>query len=357
MTLSTSRVERPRRRPRGFTLVELLVTTSVLGMLMMVLLPAVQAARESARRVQCKNNLKQLALACYSHHDVHRFFPSGGWGWYWAGDADRGFGREQPGGWIYNVLPYFEQYSLYDVATDGDPDVMTREQRLGASLIIQTPLSIINCPTRRPNSVYPLTYNAGGSKGFYNSVTPAFAGRSDYAINSGHAYNEWPQFVLGSGPRSYEEARTWSANRYWGVDQVPFDREIRDQIVMTGVSYERSAVTLRQVTAGLSQTYLVAEKYVPQNEYETGFDYGDNETWCTGFNNDNYRKTGRVENRNIVECAPVPDSATDVKDGGGRFGSAHASVWNASFCDGSVREMAYAVDWRIHRDLGNRSTY
>ena len=81
---------------------------------------------------------------------------------------------------------------------------------------------------------------------------------------------------------------------------------------------------------------------------------GDNETWCTGFNNDNFRKTGRLENDQIQECAPAADWEAVVIEPSGRFGSAHTSGWNAALCDGSVRTMPYDIDWRIHRDLGNR---
>lgn len=342
------------RHRTGFSLVELLVVTSIVSVLMLLLLPAVQTAREAARRVECKNNLKQLALACHGHHDVHGFFPSGGWGWYWTGDADRGFGKDQPGGWIFNTLPYFEQYNLYETASDGEPDKLTRDQRVAASHIIQTPLSVINCPSRRANMVYPMTANAGGSSGFFNSVTPQKAGRSDYAVNSGHVFNEWPQGVLGRGPRSYMVARNWTANKYWGVDQAPFDHSLEDQRVMTGLSYERSTVAIKQVTAGLGRTYLIGERHIPADHYTTGLDIGDNETWCTGFNNDNYRKTGRLTNGEIVECVPIPDTASGFEEHWGRFGSAHAGVWNAAFCDGSVDSVAYDIDWRVHRDSGNR---
>ena len=80
-----------RRGAAGFTLVELLVVIAIIGILIALLLPAVQAAREAARRTQCLNHLKQMGLAAQTHHDAHKQFPTGGWGWEWTGDPDRGF--------------------------------------------------------------------------------------------------------------------------------------------------------------------------------------------------------------------------------------------------------------------------
>ena len=92
--------------PKGFTLVELLVVIAIIGILVALLLPAVQAAREAARKAQCMNNLKQMALGAQQHESAQGFFPTGGWGCSWTGDPDRGFTKKQPGGWIYNILPY-----------------------------------------------------------------------------------------------------------------------------------------------------------------------------------------------------------------------------------------------------------
>jgi prepilin-type N-terminal cleavage/methylation domain-containing protein len=97
---------------RGFTVIELVVSIAIAGLLGSLLLAAVNSARESARATHCRSNLLQLSTAIHSFESRKRIFPSAGWTFFWLSLSDRGTGENQPGSWIFNILPDLEQTQL-----------------------------------------------------------------------------------------------------------------------------------------------------------------------------------------------------------------------------------------------------
>jgi prepilin-type N-terminal cleavage/methylation domain-containing protein/prepilin-type processing-associated H-X9-DG protein len=352
---SYTAMRRDSKQSRGFTLVELLVVIAIIGILVALLLPAIQAAREAARRQQCVNNLKQLALAALNHHETAGHFPTGGWGWWWVGDPDRGFGKDQPGGWAFNVMPFSEEATAYKLASDGDANTITDRQKASIRAIIQKPLALLGCPSRRggpgpfpkPTDGLFYAYNAGSAEGAGRGETPiAMAGRSDYAINCGDPQNN----EVDGGPSTLAAAATWG----WTVRGGTGTNAV-GQVILTGVSFQRSEVGIKHVPDGTVRTYLIGEKFMRPDRYETGNDNGDNETWCTGYNNDNFRATRVPPQQDTVnDSFPGPAGDATVYRGQHVFGSVHSAGINMSYCDGHVDTVAYDIDPYLNRSLGNR---
>lgn len=314
------------QRTRAFTLVELLVVISIIGLLIALLLPAIFSAREAARRAHCGNNLKQIGLATALHMETHRHFPTGGWGAAWVGFPDHGFGRQQPGGWIYNLLPYVDEGALHDLGKG-----LSREQQRATSAIrLATPLSVFNCPTRRPLRAWPtIDSYAPHLRNPRETNTVEFVARSDYAINSGTSTT----IALVAGPPSFEEAPGFNWHRMQGYN---------------GICYLRSQVRASAIKDGFTKTLLVGEKFVPVEEYFSGRDVGDNESMYSGYSVD--------LNRYLSELAlPLRDAGTVTGIGAVRFGGPHWSTWTAVYCGGSVHHLSFDIDPRVFAGLGGRA--
>ena len=261
----------------AFTLVEVIVVIAIIGVMLALLLPAVNAARESARRSSCANNLKQLVLAAKIHTDNQQHFPTGGWGASWVGDPDLGFDDRQPGGWIYNLLPYIDSGSIRDIGS-GESQA---QKRVSLASMMQTPIAILNCPSRRNAKAYPYT---GPSE--LSNVTPLeSAAKADYAVNG-------------------------------------------------AVSSNRSMVIIAdlQIEEGLSKSVFAAEKTVYKHAYTSGNSEGDRLSMYSG--------DGPDIRRDIVG-PPRSDSNINLV----AFGGPHQGGCNAGYCDGSVRFVTVETDF------------
>jgi prepilin-type N-terminal cleavage/methylation domain-containing protein len=284
----------------AFTLVELLVVIAIIGVLVAMLLPAVQAARESARRTQCQNHLKQIGLAFQNHHDTVLTFPSGGtvpWAGvtYIAGTTTPEKAALQGTSWPYQILPYIELTTLHAV---------TNRPTLEAS-----PIMGYFCPSRgnqRKQDVRMLND--------YAAATP------------GDSVNSWDQFWYGE---------TWSVPtgaRYKGV--VTRSRTVG------------SPTKMANIKDGTSNTIIVSEKWLHADNYDSG-DWHDDQGWLDGWDPDVIRYTA---------FRPIPDSRGSPYGWDGyMFGSAHSAGINAVLADGSVRMISYSIDPAMFNFLGHRA--
>lgn len=334
-------------RPRhGFTLVELLVVITIIGVLVALLLPAVQAAREAARQLQCKNQMKQIALACLQHEAATRRFPTGGWGYAWTGEADRGNDWRQPGGWIYNILPYIEQQALHDMGAG-----LTGAQKQAANTQrLSVPVPALYCPSRRPALAYPRSSTSGSMYNADYSSLSQRVGRNDYAGNGGDYWaNVTVSGVWGwAGPGSTTEVE-YPVGQMTETARFGF---ANIAVRANGIFFCGSQIRIPDIKDGTSSTYLFGEKFLAPNYYTTGQDYGDNEAALMGDDQDICRWAGV----DATVGPPLRDIPAKSKDDWSnyRFGSSHANGFGMAFCDGSVQSISYSIDLQTHRNLANR---
>lgn len=331
---------------RGLTLVEVLVVISIIGVLIGFLLPAVQIAREAARRSVCQSNLKQLALGSLQHEHAHGCLPSGGWGGWWVGDPDRGFDQKQTGGWVFNLLPFIEQTPLHDLGL-GLQDAQAKADQIAIRLA--TPVPTLTCVSRRALRLWP--YPKANS--FYVTAVPDTIQRKPTAVARGdYAGN------MGSGVPPYNYRSGYAPQPALLVDQMATEAMWTATCGPSpdGTIFRRSRIRLRDITDGTTCTYLLGEKYIDPVKMNDGTDEGDDQSLYSGHDRDSLRVGCVAPYQDVANFDPYslyPSSDTDAK--AIVFGSAHPGSCGMAMVDGSVRTTDYGITAAVHQNLASRN--
>lgn len=287
---------------RGFTLVELLVVIAIIGVLVALLLPAVQSAREASRRSKCMNSLRQFGLAFQNHHDTLQIFPDGGENWSPTA-YPRSMQQNNPAtapnqnwGWGYQILPYIEQTAVWTAPTDAAVRGATLPIYFCSSR--RKPMAIVVGPTDPPIPAGMIDYVG-------NAGTEAFLDPVQLQVVNGIAI-DIPGAAVGNGT---------------------------DGVVVRKPGFPNRGQSMRIaiITDGTSNTLLIGEKRLrPENLGKA--QSHDDQGFTSGWDRDE-----------VCWGNVPPDIDRRGQDGFYQFGSAHVSGFSAVFCDGSVRLIRYNI--------------
>jgi prepilin-type N-terminal cleavage/methylation domain-containing protein len=343
---------------RGFTLVELLVVIAIIGVLVALLLPAVQAAREAARRTTCINQVKQLMLAMQNHVDAKKAFPSGGsrpWPYveqYVNGGASNG-PATQGLSWAFQILPYLEQGAIHNIRSTPQ--------------LTQAQLPFYNCPSRRTSARNPETgavlidYAAavpGRPRSTFANSTSFDTGMKAIASADDTTFCEWREFWgYKNKPRGDVDMPGYVAGNagyvgFMGVivrSNLWVKGNAPDGERITTGFYE--PITFAKITDGSSNTLVLGEKWLIPSQYEQWL-WHDDRGWSDGWDPDTLRSTV-CSFRPDAELVLNNDVERDVA--GHRFGSAHPAGMNAGFADASVRFVSFDVGLETLNQMAHRS--
>jgi prepilin-type N-terminal cleavage/methylation domain-containing protein/prepilin-type processing-associated H-X9-DG protein len=354
-------VKKRVRQRHGFTLIELLVVIAIIGILMALLLPAIQKVLEAANRMLCGNNLKQLGIAIHNFHNDFNRLPNGGQDWYmglsYNADGTPHTLPQQCAGWMYQILPYVEQDALTRIndvltATGGPTNRRVlpanrgwpagsyyahSDHNFGVGAVRRAPIKMYYCPSRRPAQLYLNGSSNAGRMVALNDYCAAVAA-------------PFPQ-----PPTQRAEATFWGDNgRFYSIITRSTSGRNRE------VVEDNNKRTLGSVTSadGSSNTIMLGEKWVPTNEYG-GRHWADDCGWASGYDPDTVRTTGQDYTTaagtvpNPSRDFPVPQSDVRWENGGRLMGSAHASGINVCMGDGSVRAVPFGIAPNTFNALGN----
>ncbi len=318
-------------RNGGFTLIELLVVIAIIGILIALLLPAVQKVREAANRISCANNLKQIGLALLNYHTTHRTFPPGQWCPNLQNNAPTY--EYNRGCWFENLLPFVEQPALADAIQAYDQAHRNTLHYICSAPGHQTPLALFMCPADPFAGKNVTQWNPGGT------------GPSDGTPPNSQGFHG--NYVLCSGSTVFNPPTS------------------PDGRALDGIFFVQSQVRIAEVADGTSNTLLSAEINLVPDRLTGGPCCEGNDLRGRYYNSyfgDTLFTTLQPPNTSLPDvsdlCLHLPPYApcsesTATAEHYAR--SRHAGGVNAGWADGSVRFIANAINPQAYRALGSRA--
>jgi prepilin-type N-terminal cleavage/methylation domain-containing protein len=323
-------MRRTKRVRYAFTLIELLVVIAIIAILIALLLPAVQQAREAARRTQCKNNLHQFGLALHNYHDVAQQFPCSIWVWEGTGAPAPHWSDSSRGSYLCQILPYIDQAPLYNalnfnaVGPAWGPTNFEGLTDAKGKLYRHYLIPAFQCPSETSSAII------------------GHSARNNYAMSIGAQQMDsnagmCPQYVFGGG--------------FFNNGSVGHANGIRADQISGIVSRMSWAANFRDITDGTSNTIAMGEIRPLCGDHTINGWMHFNANWIATTAPINYpiRCWGEGGFPGANDCNNWSNWSTSQG-----FKSMHTGGAHFLLCDGAVRFLSENVDYRTYQALGDR---